>query len=320
MKNPHQENRMQLDIRHWEMLTAIAELGTMRAAAGHLGLTQSALSHRLAEAERRLGGALFHRDGRRLRLAAAGQAMVQAASQALPVLARAETDFLCMNEKTAHVVRFGIAAYSCYHWLPHFLGFLGREEPRIQVEVVAAATQQPVRSLLDGTADVVLAPGHLATPGIATVPLFDDELVLVVSKSHPLATKPYAEAEDLRGEVYLTYSRTTQPGFEYERFIRPSGVIPRLVNYVEMTDAIIELIASGFGISILANWALQPALATGRVIALRVGRDGLDLGWSTLLRAADLPSSPARAVADLLAKWCDKEGPTSLGIATVSSG
>ena len=57
------------------MLTAIAEAQTMRAAAKRLGVTQSALSHRLAEAERRLGGALFEREGRRLRLAAPGLAI-----------------------------------------------------------------------------------------------------------------------------------------------------------------------------------------------------------------------------------------------------
>ena len=66
---------MRLDIRHWEMLKAIADLGTLKNAASALGITQSALSHRLAEAERRLGSPLFDREGRQLRLAKAGIAM-----------------------------------------------------------------------------------------------------------------------------------------------------------------------------------------------------------------------------------------------------
>ena len=71
---------MRLDIRHWEMLKAIADLGTLRNAASALGITQSALSHRLAEAERRLGSPLFDREGRQLRLAKAGIAMTQTVS------------------------------------------------------------------------------------------------------------------------------------------------------------------------------------------------------------------------------------------------
>ena len=84
---------MRLDIKHWQMLKAIDEVGTLRQAAYVLGISQSALSHRLAEAERRLGGLLFVREGRRLRQTSAGRAMTQTASQIIPALQRAEQDF-----------------------------------------------------------------------------------------------------------------------------------------------------------------------------------------------------------------------------------
>ncbi len=302
---------LKLDIRHWETLLVIAEAGTMREAAGRLGLTQSALSHRLAEAERRLGGLLFVREGRRLRLSPAGRAAAQSARQVLPALARAESDFESMAAHSAQVVRFGIAAYSAYHWLPRFLRELRAARRRIEVDVIAAATQQPVRSLFDGAADLVLAPSHLAVPGIEAVPLFEDELVLVVAPDHRLAGRDHVEAEDLRDEDYMTYSRTVEPGFEYERFIRPSGVIPRMLSTVEMTDAVLELVASGFGISILAKWAIRPTVEAGRVATVRVGRDGLRLNWSALLRATDLEDSAARSVADTLAAWCGGAPPPS---------
>jgi LysR family transcriptional regulator for metE and metH len=298
---------MRLDIKHWELLKAMVESGTMRKAAETLGITQPALSHRLSEAERRLGGALFEREGRGLRLTTAGRAMTQTAMQSLPVLKRAETDFMRLNTEAAHLVRIGIAAYSCYHWLPRFLREQRRQETSIQVELVAAATQHPVRSLLESEADLVIAPGHLVTPGVAAIPLFDDELVLVVTPGHRLAGRDFILAEDLVDEDFLTYSRNKQPGFEYERFIRPSGVTPRFVQIVEMTDAIVELIASGFGIGILARWALEPALEGGRVAIVKVGPQGLDLNWSALVRESELEHSPARILADLLAGWYRKE-------------
>ena len=52
--------------------------------------------------------------------------------------------------------------------------------------------------------------------------------------------------------------------------------MPKFVKVIEMTDAIIELIASGFGVGILSRWALEPALENNRVVALRVSPDGLD--------------------------------------------
>ncbi len=285
------------------MLKAINESGTLRQAAYVLGITQSALSHRLAEAERRLGGLLFEREGRKLKETSAGRAMTQTANQIIPALQRAEFDFQQMADNKMTVVRFGVAAYSCYHWLPSFLNIMTKKEPGIKLELVASATQNPLQNLQDGTVDVVLAPGHLAVPGIDYIPVFQDELVLVTHLNHKLAAKSFIEATDLENQDYLTYSKSAQPGFEYERFIRPSGVVPHLVTVVEVTDAIIELIAAGFGVSILSRWAVHSAIKNESVAVIQVGKDGLDLGWSALVRESEPPQSAARTLSNQLAEW-----------------
>lgn len=294
---------MKLDIKHWAMLKAIGETGTLRQAAYTLGITQSALSHRLAEAERRLGGLLFVREGRKLRETAAGRAMTQTANQIIPILQRAELDFEQAADNEITVVRFGVAAYSCYHWLPAFLAKMSKIEPGLQLELVASATQNPLRNLQEGTVDVVLAPGYFAAPGIESIPVFQDELVFVTNVKHKLAGKKFIEAEDLAGEDYLTYSKTAQPGFEYERFIRPSGVVPHLVTVVEVTDAIVELIASGFGVSILSKWAVQSAIKNNSVAVMKVSAESLDLEWSALIRTSEPSSSTARILSARLAQW-----------------
>ena len=294
---------MKLDIKHWAMLKAIGETGTLRQAAYTLGITQSALSHRLAEAERRLGGLLFVREGRKLRETAAGRAMTQTANQIIPILQRAELDFEQAADNEITVVRFGVAAYSCYHWLPAFLAKMSKIEPGLQLELVASATQNPLRNLQEGTVDVVLAPGYFAAPGIESIPVFQDELVFVTNVKHKLAGKKFIEAEDLAGEDYLTYSKTAQPGFEYERFIRPSGVVPHLVTVVEVTDAIVELIASGFGVSILSKWAVQSAIKNNSGAVMKVSAESLDLEWSALIRTSETSSSTARILSARLAQW-----------------
>lgn len=294
---------MRLDIKHWQMLKAISETGTLRQAAFTLGISQSALSHRLAEAERRLGGSLFEREGRKLRETPAGRAMTQTANQVIPTLERAELDFEQAADNEIKVVRFGVAAYSCYHWLPAFLAKMSEVEPGLQLELVASATQNPLRNLLEGAVDVVLAPGYLAVPGIESIPVFQDELVFVTDIKHKLVGKKFIEAEDLAGEDYLTYSKTAQPGFEYERFIRPSGVVPHLVTVVEVTDAIVELIASGFGVSILSKWAVHTAINNKSVAVMKVSAQSLDLDWSALVRHSEPEDSEARVLSKRLAQW-----------------
>lgn len=298
---------MRLDIKHWQMLNAIDKTGNLRQAASALGITQSALSHRLAEAERRLGGLLYEREGRRLKQTPSGRAMTQTANQIIPALERAEFDFQQMATNKTTVVRIGIAAYSCYHWLPSFLKVMSEKEPHIQLELVASATQNPLKSLQHGDVDVVLAPGHLATPSIDSIPIFQDELVLITHPEHRLASNYFVEATDLEGEDYLTYSKSAQPGFEYERFIRPSGVVPHLVTVIEVTDAVIELIASNFGVSILSRWAVQSAIKHKTVTAVSLGKERLTLDWSALVRESEPANSATRVVTRRLAEWFKHE-------------
>jgi LysR family transcriptional regulator for metE and metH len=238
-----------------------------------------------------------------MRLTPAGAALRQVADRVLAELARAEIDCQRMSGGVSEVVRIGVATYSCYHWLPRFLELAHAELPHVQLELVALATRRPLRTLHDGTVDVVLAPAHQSQPGIAATPAFEDELVLVTHPGHPLAGREHIDPGHLRDQTYYTYSRTPEPGFEYERFIRPSGVLPRFVTSVDLTDAVMELVAAGFGVSILSRWATANSVAGGRLATVRCGRDGLALSWAALVREEQAAGSAARAVASLLAAW-----------------
>ena len=298
---------MRLDMRHWEMLYQVCHCGTLRQAAQVMAISQSALSHRLAEAERRLGGPVFERQGRLLKLTPAGEVLVQQMQQVLPVLQRAEQDFIQRQQNDGVTLRIGVASYNCYHWLAEFMSVLRKEAPGIEIELIAAATHRPLQSLLESEVDMVLAPGHMATPGVEAIALFEDCLELIVPVSHVLANKDSIDPKDLQTENYLTYSRTTQPGFEYERFIRPAGIVPARVSVVEMTDAIVELVAAGFGVSISSRWAVSEALCRGKVVAVTPG-SGLSLQWSALVRRNEKTASEVRQLAGMLQTWFQVSG------------
>ncbi len=293
---------LQLELRHYETIVAIVDLGTMTAAARYLSTTQSALSHRLAEAEKRLGTTLFERGSqRRLKPTRAGLVIHQTASRALADLERCEATLLTERRGVLSTVRLAVGSYDCYHWYPSFLHAAQLRHPDIELELVAG-DDSPGTALARGVVDLVVAPG---TPDgqLALHPLFEDELVLIVAPSHSLATQEWIEPSDLSSETYLTYNLSPNPGFEYERFVRPADIYPRIVTVVQQTSAITELVAAGLGVSILSRWALEPAIAAGRVVPLRCGAAGLPLTWHAALRVADddgNSDSAVRRIQDLL--------------------
>ena len=294
---------MKLELKHWLVLHALHHHRTVYAAADSLNISQSALSHRLAEAERRLDIALFERDGRRLKITPVGESLTQTALQIIPLLARAESDARDWAQDTQHLVRIGIAAYNHFAWLGDFIHHLSDKLPTVQLELVASANQRPTYSLLESQVDLVLAPGQFDHKGLSVTPLFTDELVLLTHPNQPLAQRDYINPADLEHETYLSYSRDSLPGFEYERFIRPAGVTPRLMKLVEMPDAIIELINANLGTSILSRWANQNAIKSGKVVAVPLGNKGLSLQWSCLTRSNESSQAPVKQVEQLLKAW-----------------
>src|SRR3954463_13914904 len=83
---------MDLEIRHLQLVSAVADLGSLTRAGDRLHLTQSALSHQLRDIESRLGAALFRRAGKRLVLTPAGDRLLASATDVLERLERAEHD------------------------------------------------------------------------------------------------------------------------------------------------------------------------------------------------------------------------------------
>ncbi len=291
------------------MLDAMDEEGTVVRAAARLGLTQSALTHRIREAERRLGTPLFQRVGRRLRMTPAGERLLATARVVLDELARAEDEVQALAAHARRLVRLAQGTYSRFHWLPDFLRFLGAHAPDLEVDLVAhAAAREPLASLEAGRIDVAMV--HARDPASARFEAFRltrDPLVAIMAPDHPLAAKPHIVAQDLAEEHYITYSMTAEPGFEWEALFRPAGVVPRRLSRVELPEAIIDLVRAGFGVSILSGWAVEPEVADGTLVSRPVTAEGLALDWWAVRRRSEGPETPAGRLIEAMLAWGGRE-------------
>ena len=96
---------MDLEVRHLELVSAVADVGSLTRAGDRLHLTQSALSHQLRDIESRLGTALFLRVGKRLVLTPAGERLLSSARDVLDRLQRTERDIRDMGRERAGLLR-----------------------------------------------------------------------------------------------------------------------------------------------------------------------------------------------------------------------
>lgn len=302
MRNSQYGNA-RLEIRHLTVLHALSRWQSATAAAEHLGITASAISHRLREAERRLGIHLTIRAGSGLRLTEAAERLVRASDRILDELIRSEIDAVRIGRGIGSVIRIGVGTYSFFSWLPRFMQDIGAVFPELKIEVVGEATHQPLAHLRDEKVDILLMPGPVNERGIVALPSLSDELVCVMAPGHPLAGQAFVEALDLRHETHVTYSSEIQIGFEYDSFFRPGGHYPKKLMNIALPEAVVELVSAGFGISILSNWALSARLQRRELVAARLTAVGLSLPWNIVLREKDHNGTTTSKVAEMLAHW-----------------
>ena len=128
-----------------------------------------------------------------------------------------------------------------------------------------------------------------------TTPLFEDELVAVVAPSHPFAKRSHVEPETSPTSICIVYNRRSRRQLHRSATSStPAGVEPARVSQVPLTEAILELVKAGLGVSVMARWAIEPAIKTGAVRAVRIGRRGVFRGWPAVIAARPASSRSGR--------------------------
>ncbi len=281
---------MILDTRHLKLIVAISEERSVTRAGERLYLTQSALSHQLRDIEERLGTPLFNRVNKRMILTQAGERLLQSARQVLDELQCAEDDIARIAAGDHGALRITTECYTCYHWLPEMLKEFNRKYPKVEVKIILEATRRPLQALLNGELDFAIVSDGRRDKRIVYKPLFQDELVVVMAPNHALASRPYIGATDFAGQNLFLYTPPSESTL-YNKVLLPAGVKPARISDVQLTEAVIEMVKAGLGISVLARWAVNGQIEAGNLVARPLTRKGFRRRWCAALLKSD--STPA---------------------------
>jgi LysR family transcriptional regulator for metE and metH len=273
---------MDLEIKHLRLVSAIARTGSVTRAGDLLNLSQSALSHQLRDIEDRLSVSLFHRVGKRMVLTTAGDALLRTATQVLDIVGRAEDEIRKAGKSEAGLLRITTQCYTCYHWLPGLLKEYRLRHPNVDVQVDADATPRPIKSLLEGRIDLAIVSDRVRDRRLVEQPLFEDELLVIMSPSHRWAGRAAVEPKDFADETLIIYPPKEESTM-LQRFLAPAGVTPKALQQVQLSEAIIELVKAGLGVAVMARWAVEPYVRAGSLRAARLTRKGFRRRWGAAM-------------------------------------
>ncbi len=272
----------QIELRHLRTLAALRDTGSLVEAAERVFLTQSALSHQIKDLEERIGCALFIRKTKPVRFTSAGSRLVALADQVLPLMHRAELDVARLAGGESGRILMAIECHSCFEWLLPAIDRYRERWPDVELDIASGFPFAPLPALARGDLDLVITADPVDSLDLSYLPLFSYEAQLAVSKDHALAGREWVEPMDLQDQTLISYPVDRSRLDVFKSFLDVAGVEPARVRTAELTPMMIQLVASGRGVTCLPNWALHEYREKRYIHTASLGEEGI---WPTLYAA-----------------------------------
>lgn len=262
-----------LSLRHLTLIAAIDREGSLLAAAQSVGLTQSAVTKALQEAEAVVGARLFDRTNRGVLPTQEGEVLIAHAKLVLTQLRHAGQEREDMRSGSGGRVAVGVLVSAAVTLLPRAIADVRKARPNLAVKVIEGTNDVLMPLLRAGELDFVIGrlPGFSGGAGIAEETLCADHAQIVVRSGHPLTRRRGLTLADLLDEPWILPRQETSMRRQIDEAFRVQG-LPPPANSVEsvsiLTNRSLVLLAD-----YLVVWPVELArfeAAQGLVAALDV--------------------------------------------------
>ncbi len=242
-----------MDLELLRTYKAIAETGSTIGAAARLGLSQSAVSRRLAQLEAELDLPLFLRDRGRLIPTRESRnidaQMLLLLDQGDRLASRAAE--LRSGNAASITLRVAVPVSLVQSLIPQILAEFMAAHDRVQVEMHFGAYDTIERMLVDERAEIGFLRIPIQRPGLTSQPLIEAPTVVVMPQDHPLAEKPVIALRELSGVPLILLGRMRAPRREIDEMFFDVGLRPNVRLEVHSVMAACALAAHGLGVTLV---------------------------------------------------------------------
>jgi LysR family transcriptional regulator, nitrogen assimilation regulatory protein len=260
---------MPLDIRKLRYFVAIGDAGALSHAAHALNVSQSALSHHVAELEADLGVRLIERYARGIRLTAAGRRLCEHGRAILAAIEKAEDDVKTFAEEAIGPVSIGMAHTAIDIAALPLMRAVRRDFPNVMLGLAEALSPTLTTRLLAGELDLAVVYTPPEDARLACAPVLEEDMFLVGQPDLVGSRQqPISFAEVLGYPILLPHPSVASRALIESFLLR--NQLPSHIMEIDSLIAITRAIADGLGCSILARATVRAELSKGTIWARRI--------------------------------------------------
>ncbi|CAM9106373.1 unnamed protein product [Chrysoparadoxa australica] len=248
------------------ILKAIAIEGTFKGAAQRLYLSQPAISLQIKNLERQLNVPLFERNNKQLYLTDAGHLLIRYGNRILALCEETYRAVKDLKELQNGTLIIGASQTTGTYLLPRILGLFRQRYPQINIQLQVHSTRRIAWSIANGQLDIAIVGGEIPNELkeiLEVVPYVEDELALILPKSHPFSLLETIKKEDLYRLKFITLETKSTIKKVIDNVLNENGIdSSRFKIEMELSsiEAIKNAVQSGLGAAFVSVSAISKEL------------------------------------------------------------
>lgn len=269
-----------MELSDLQIFKAVVEQGGIVRAARKLHRVPSNVTQRVKQLEASLSVELFSRDGRQLHLTPGGHTLLSYADRLLQLAEEAKGAVSATPLRGT--LRLGSMESTAATRLPGILARFHVEYPNVRVELTTGTNDALTAALADRSIDAAFVAEPPKSARFASVPAFDERLVLITALGHASLTRP----RQLQGQSVIAFPRGCAYRRMLERWLGDRQLATVRVMELSSYHAIVACVAAGSGFAAVPE-SLLATLASEQVGAHAVPSLSRAIVTSLVWRVSD---------------------------------
>jgi len=243
----------EMNLKQLQYFRVLAGYEHFTKAAEQLSITQPSLSHAISELEKELGTYLFEKHGRNIRLTKYGRFFLQYVERSLDELEKGEKKLHDITCPSRGVVDVAFMYHLGPHSIPNMIQAFSQkvEYKNVRFTLSQGLTKNIFQDLKTGKVDIAFTFMDDDEPEIEFIPLFKQEIVVVMSHNHPLAHSDSIDIKDTASYPFILFNQSSDMRRIIDKLFESAGFIPQISCEMDEADVIAGLAAINFGITIM---------------------------------------------------------------------
>ena len=287
-----------MDINQLEVLVTVARERSFSRAAEVLGRTQPAISQAIRRLESEIGEKLFDRSSKDGALTLAGEVLLSHAEQMLSLRQNAHTAIAEMRDLQYGKVTISANEHTVFYLLPLIAEFR-RRHPMIKVEVQRGVASRIPKQITARDVELGVISFTPDDESIRAIPVFTDELVMIVSPRHELAGRASVSIHELGEQTFIAHNAPSPYRQKVIEAFDKHRTKLNIAIELPSLEAIKRLVEIGSGVALVPRLSAEAEIAAGRLSSLCVKEIKLERRLNVIYRRSSELSHAARAFLDV---------------------